>query len=168
MSVVDSTFCTIPTVRKLWSEIFLFPPEPLLVSILLKFHQRKLRILWKSGTPYYTQLVKTTTTGLSPPIMASGNGSSAKDLYEDEKHLMKLCDFLRSSEGPPVREAVEMKGFVDSGAFQLMNLSTVRHWRWCASSFATVFFHVYILIFISSLFSAQYRRGKTCQFLGRA
>jgi translocation protein SEC62 len=40
--------------------------------------------------------------------MASGNGSSAKDFYEDEKHLMKLCDFLRSSEGPPVREAVEM------------------------------------------------------------
>jgi len=40
--------------------------------------------------------------------MASGNGGSAKDFYEDEKHLMKLCDFLRSSEGPPVREAVEM------------------------------------------------------------
>ena len=33
---------------------------------------------------------------------------SAKDFYEDEKHLMKLCDFLRSSEGPPVREAIEM------------------------------------------------------------
>jgi hypothetical protein len=41
-------------------------------------------------------------------IMASGSGTSAKDFYEDEKHLMKLCDFLRSSEGPPVREAVEM------------------------------------------------------------
>ncbi|KAL3785986.1 hypothetical protein ACHAW5_005365 [Stephanodiscus triporus] len=40
--------------------------------------------------------------------MASGIGGSAKDFYEDEKHLMKLCDFLRSSEGPPVREAVEM------------------------------------------------------------
>ena len=40
--------------------------------------------------------------------MASANGSSAKDFYEDEKHLMKLCDFLRSSEGPAVREAIEM------------------------------------------------------------
>mmetsp|Transcript_16346 Transcript_16346/g.29536 ORF Transcript_16346/g.29536 Transcript_16346/m.29536 type:complete len:326 (-) Transcript_16346:112-1089(-) len=36
------------------------------------------------------------------------NGSSAKEFYEDEKQLMKLCDFLRSSEGPPVREAIEM------------------------------------------------------------
>ena len=40
--------------------------------------------------------------------MASESGSNAKDFYEDEKHLTKLCDFLRSSEGPPVREAVEM------------------------------------------------------------
>jgi translocation protein SEC62 len=39
---------------------------------------------------------------------SNGDGSSVKDFYEDEKHLMKLCDFLRSSEGPPVREAVEM------------------------------------------------------------
>ncbi len=40
--------------------------------------------------------------------MASDKDPSAKDFYEDEKHLMKLCDFLRSSEGPPVREAIEM------------------------------------------------------------
>ena len=43
--------------------------------------------------------------------MVEENGSSssgAKEFYEDEKHLMKLCDFLRSSEGPPVREAIEM------------------------------------------------------------
>ena len=39
---------------------------------------------------------------------SNGDGGSVKDFYEDEKHLMKLCDFLRSSEGPPVREAVEM------------------------------------------------------------
>ena len=36
------------------------------------------------------------------------SGSSAKDFYEDDKQLMKLCDFLRTSEGPPVREAIEM------------------------------------------------------------
>ena len=41
-------------------------------------------------------------------IMASDKDTSAKDFYEDEKHLMNLCDFLRSSEGPPVREAIEM------------------------------------------------------------
>ena len=43
--------------------------------------------------------------------MVEENGSSssgAKEFYEDEKQLMKLCDFLRSSEGPPVREAIEM------------------------------------------------------------
>jgi translocation protein SEC62 len=31
------------------------------------------------------------------------------EFYEDEDHLQKLCDFLRSKEGPPVREAVEME-----------------------------------------------------------
>ena len=43
--------------------------------------------------------------------MGADNGDSgggAREFYEDEKHLMKLCDFLRSSEGPPVREAIEM------------------------------------------------------------
>ena len=41
--------------------------------------------------------------------VAKENGSaSAKEFYEDEKNLMKLCDFLRSSEGPAVREAIEM------------------------------------------------------------
>lgn len=42
--------------------------------------------------------------------MATTNGStgiSAKEYYDDDKHLMKLCDFLRSSEGPPVREAIQ-------------------------------------------------------------
>jgi hypothetical protein len=66
--------------------------------------------------------------------MASGNGGSAKDFYEDEKHLMKLCDFLRSSEGPPVREAVEMdkRVYYIKGAWMrrlsVMNLSSVRRW----------------------------------------
>jgi len=35
------------------------------------------------------------------------NGSAAS-FYEDDKNLMKLCDFLRSSDGPAVREAIEM------------------------------------------------------------
>ena len=29
--------------------------------------------------------------------------------YDDEEHLKKLCDFLRSREGPPVREALLME-----------------------------------------------------------
>ena len=29
--------------------------------------------------------------------------------YEDEDNLRKLCDFLRSGEGPPVREALLME-----------------------------------------------------------
>ena len=40
--------------------------------------------------------------------MASAIGGSVREHNEDEKNLMKLCDFLRSSEGPPVREAIEM------------------------------------------------------------
>lgn len=32
----------------------------------------------------------------------------ALSFYEDVANLTKLCNFLRSNEGPPVREAVEM------------------------------------------------------------
>lgn len=39
--------------------------------------------------------------------MAPANGTT-KAFYEDEKNLNKLCNFLRSSEGPAVREAVMM------------------------------------------------------------
>lgn len=38
----------------------------------------------------------------------SPNAADTLSFYEDEKNLKKLCDFLRSSEGPPVREAIEM------------------------------------------------------------
>jgi len=34
--------------------------------------------------------------------------TDAASFYEDEKNLKLLCDFLRSSEGPAVREAIEM------------------------------------------------------------
>jgi hypothetical protein len=40
--------------------------------------------------------------------MAPSANGSAKDFYEDDKNLMKLCDFLRSGDGPAVREAIEM------------------------------------------------------------
>ena len=41
--------------------------------------------------------------------MADADGKKeALSFYEEEDHLTKLCNFLRSNEGPPVREAVEM------------------------------------------------------------
>jgi len=51
--------------------------------------------------------------------MGSENGDAAQSekvkkedktklFYEEEKNLVKLCEFLRSNEGPAVREAVEM------------------------------------------------------------
>jgi hypothetical protein len=36
------------------------------------------------------------------------NGTEPIVFYEDEENLKKLCNFLRSNEGPPVREAIEM------------------------------------------------------------
>ena len=36
-------------------------------------------------------------------------GKETQSFYDDEDHLKKLCDFLRSKEGPPVREAVLME-----------------------------------------------------------
>ena len=42
----------------------------------------------------------------------SANGKAAEadegGFYDDIENLKKLCDFLRSKEGPAVREAVEM------------------------------------------------------------
>ena len=47
--------------------------------------------------------------------MASGKVAKAEPVeeeeqsfYEIEENLAKLCDFLRSSEGPSVREAMQM------------------------------------------------------------
>jgi len=41
--------------------------------------------------------------------MAEADGKKeALSFYEEEVHLTKLCNFLRSNQGPPVREAVEM------------------------------------------------------------
>ena len=49
-------------------------------------------------------------------IMGSSNGDAVKaepvksekekSFYEKEENLIKLCEFLRSNEGPAVREAV--------------------------------------------------------------
>ncbi len=44
---------------------------------------------------------------LESATMAAASGK-AKEFYEDEKNLNKLCNFLRSTEGPAVREAVMM------------------------------------------------------------
>lgn len=42
-------------------------------------------------------------------MTTKGNESNGESsFYESEENLMKLCDFLRSNEGPAVREAVEM------------------------------------------------------------
>jgi hypothetical protein len=40
--------------------------------------------------------------------MAPSSTTDAASFYEDENNLKLLCDFLRSSEGPAVREAIEM------------------------------------------------------------
>ena len=46
-----------------------------------------------------------------PPVtMADADEKKdALSFYEDEGNLKKLCNFLRSNEGPPVREAIEME-----------------------------------------------------------
>jgi hypothetical protein len=47
--------------------------------------------------------------------MAADNGTAAKaeekpkSFYDDIENLKKLCDFLRSGQGPPIREALLME-----------------------------------------------------------
>ena len=59
---------------------------------------RVLICLWESILTRTTMATKTENGGDSQPTF-----------YEDEENLRKLCDFLRSSEGPPVREALLME-----------------------------------------------------------
>jgi translocation protein SEC62 len=39
---------------------------------------------------------------------AEEKASSGGSFYDQEENLQKLCNFLRSNEGPPVREALLM------------------------------------------------------------
>jgi len=43
-----------------------------------------------------------------PSTMATSTTDASTPFYEDEKNLKALCNFLRSSDGPAVREAIEM------------------------------------------------------------
>jgi hypothetical protein len=46
---------------------------------------------------------QTTTT------MTTKTEDEGVSFYDDEDNLKKLCNFLRSTEGPAVREAIEME-----------------------------------------------------------
>ena len=66
-------------------------------------------LLWLHVKLSLKRQLKINLTQTATMVDENGSSSSgAKEFYEDEKQLMKLCDFLRSSEGPPVREAIEM------------------------------------------------------------
>eukprot|EP00956_Cyclotella_meneghiniana_P011971 scaffold16889_cov63-Cyclotella_meneghiniana.AAC.3 len=41
-------------------------------------------------------------------MASSSTNGTTTTFYQTDKNLMKLCDFLRSSDGPAVREAIEM------------------------------------------------------------
>jgi hypothetical protein len=68
--------------------------------------------IWKinRSSPHLFSSPETNNTfrcGLDEFNMAP-NTTDTLSFYEDEKNLKKLCDFLRSSDGPAVREAIEM------------------------------------------------------------
>ena len=51
------------------------------------------------------------------------NGTSAASFYAEDKNLIKLCDFLRSGDGPAVREAIEMdkRVYYIKGPFSILD-----------------------------------------------
>ena len=86
----------------------------------------------------------------------SGNGGGTS-FYEDEANLKKLCNFLRSNEGPPVREAVQM----DQRVYYLKG--ALLYFRDCTNvtSFDSLF------LTISHVYSAlSHRRRKIGELLG--
>lgn len=46
---------------------------------------------------------------MAAEVVSSNGGDEVLVFYEDEDNLKKLCNFLRSNEGPAVREAIEME-----------------------------------------------------------
>jgi hypothetical protein len=50
----------------------------------------------------------TSENGTSSSAETTSENKSST-FYDDEENLKKLCDFLRSREGPPVREALLME-----------------------------------------------------------
>jgi len=71
---------------------------------------------------------------LSITMTSNNNDSSDSNIsfYEDPENLKKLCNFLRSSEGPPVREAIEMEKRVyylkGTSCFGFCALSFIRNY----------------------------------------
>lgn len=67
--------------------------------------------------------------------MAEADGKKeALSFYEEEEHLTKLCNFLRSNEGPPVREAVEM----DKRVYYLKGKKSLTR-RHCSCLYVAIF-----------------------------
>ena len=64
--------------------------------------------------------------------MAASDGKEAEKtgFYDEEENLKKLCNFLRSTEGPKVREAVEM----DKRVYYLKGVYVAGRWLLVASS----------------------------------
>ena len=60
---------------------------------------------------------------------AESSNGVAQSFYEDEANLKKLCNFLRSNEGPPVREAVQMDQRVYYLKGALLTHLCVTRWR---------------------------------------
>lgn len=58
----------------------------------------------RSSRPTSSRSFNSTSTSEVRATMAP----AAKEFYEDQKNLNKLCNFLRSADGPAVREAIMM------------------------------------------------------------
>jgi len=78
--------------------------------ICAKAREEVRRTQTPTGGPLFDRrkkTIETSTPHLAQPTMASTTTDTAT-FYEDEKNLQKLCNFLRSNDGPAVREAIEM------------------------------------------------------------
>ena len=107
-----------------------------------------------------THLKPTTTTrshstqNPTTTMASSSTNGTTTTFYQTDKNLMKLCDFLRSSDGPAVREAIEMdkRVYYIKGTFM---------WRHTALLFST---RAIVVIERSSTFQSH-RVYKTLTFM---
>lgn len=101
---------------------------------------------------------------------SNGNGTHKNIYYEDAENLKKLCDFLRSRQGPPVREALLMEKrvhYLKGGLKKMFPPLDVYSMfaDFLAAMFAPVFVNVrqshYCVVFFIIA------RRKACQLFGR-
>ena len=94
-------------------------------------HRRSLVTIIPVSFLQQLTLIKAVHFYPQPSSTMATSTADATPFYEDEKNLKTLCNFLRSNDGPAVREAIEMdkRVYYLKGKFYLTRVNLHFHHR---------------------------------------